>query len=748
MMRMPEATVASWIAKLGLGLWRGAVARLLWLLLLPSALLLSACKPQVDEEAAAALMPKSAGAAASSLSASSNPTPSAGAGLDAKGAGEEGLLWPQLEQIERSGYSRPRQSDEALQALAGQVKLGSAEWIELLSLRGYVLAELRNEAQTNALVASLQAQEAQAQQQGAAAKSSAMASVMSLRLAVALLQAQVLQRAGKNELSVQRLELLRSLPEDQTSWRLRLRSYSLLAAVLADSGNVEAAIDVALQSLKLAQQSQVSWRRAHSLATLSYVYLRAQQRDLALKSSEDAMAQALLDPDPMLMYRVFNARAILLAELGQAQQAETASQQTLHYARQTGSGTLLALALANHADYVMRQGKYNQAIRLSQEGLALALESGDLLTETLARLNIGLSKIALKQVEEGRREVLKAIAMDEAQGQKAAVAEDWHELGVYLERAGEWADAVDAYHRHRLLSDQQLREDSRKAVLELQARFDDERQAKEITLLDRSNKLKAEQLRARDLQLRLWLAVGACVVLLGVLLTLAYQRIRVSNQALARSNADLRRQGERDPLTGLANRRHFQTAIKRLAEQGKLQGTVFLIDIDHFKRINDVHGHAAGDAVLVEVAQRLRATLREDDLVVRWGGEEFLIVVDERQVATAAALAQRLLDQIALTPVSYGAQQIHVSGSIGFASFPLAPHALSVNWERAIDLVDTVMYMAKAHGRNRAFGIEAMEAEDEAGLAALAGRMEAAWHEGRVKLQALHGPQRSGESGE
>jgi diguanylate cyclase (GGDEF)-like protein len=244
------------------------------------------------------------------------------------------------------------------------------------------------------------------------------------------------------------------------------------------------------------------------------------------------------------------------------------------------------------------------------------------------------------------------------------------------------------------------------------------------------------------------LAVGACVVLLGVLLTLAYQRIRVSNQALARSNADLRRQGERDPLTGLANRRHFQTAIKRLAEQGKLQGTVFLIDIDHFKRINDVHGHAAGDAVLVEVAQRLRATLREDDLVVRWGGEEFLIVVDERQVATAAALAQRLLDQIALMPVSYGAQQIHVSGSIGFASFPLAPHALSVNWERAIDLVDTVMYMAKAHGRNRAFGIEAMEAEDEAGLADLAGRMEAAWHEGRVKLQALHGPQRSGESGE
>ncbi|MCV2352019.1 GGDEF domain-containing protein [Paucibacter sp. Y2R2-4] len=653
-------------------------------------------------------------------------------------------MWPQLEQIERSAHSRPRESDEALQALASQVKPGSAEWVELLSLRGNANAELRISAQTNALIASLQVQDTLAPPPGAAPMSSsqAEASAMSARLAVALMQAQVLQRDGKNDLAVQRLELLRSLPESQTSWRLRLRSYGLLASMLADSGNVEAAIDAGLQSLKLAQQSQRTWRQAHSLATLAYVYLRAQQPELALKSSEEAMVKALLDPDPMLMYRVCNARAIVLAELGQAKQAEAASQQTLNYARETGSGTLLALALGNHADYLMRQGKYNQSMRLSQEGLVLAQESGDQLSEALARLNIGLSKIALKQVDEGRREVIKAIAMDEAQGQKAAVAEDWHELGVYLERAGEWADAVDAYHRHRVLSDQQLREDSRKAVLELQARFDDERQAKEITLLDRSNKLKAEQLLARDLQLRLWLAVAACVVLLGVLLTLAYQRIRVSNQALARSNADLRRQGERDPLTGLANRRHFQTAIKRLAEQGKLQGTVFLIDIDHFKRINDVHGHAAGDAVLVEVAQRLGATLREEDLVVRWGGEEFLIVVDDRQVATATALAQRLLDQIALMPVSYGAQQIHVSASIGFASFPLAPHALSVNWERAIDLVDTVMYMAKAHGRNRAFGIEAMAVEDEAGLAAMAGRMESAWHEGTVKLQALHGPHR------
>jgi len=153
-----------------------------------------------------------------------------------------------------------------------------------------------------------------------------------------------------------------------------------------------------------------------------------------------------------------------------------------------------------------------------------------------------------------------------------------------------------------------------------------------------------------------------------------------------------------------------------------------------------VHGHAAGDTVLVDIAKRLRAILREEDLVVRWGGEEFLIVVETRDPDYANTLAQRLLDQMAELPVTHGALHIPITASIGFATFPVAPQGLALSWERAIDLVDTVMYMAKAHGRNKAYGIESIDANDEPTLLALASRMEAAWHEGRVKLRALSGP--------
>ena len=145
--------------------------------------------------------------------------------------------------------------------------------------------------------------------------------------------------------------------------------------------------------------------------------------------------------------------------------------------------------------------------------------------------------------------------------------------------------------------------------------------------------------------------------------------------------------------------------------------------------------------MLVEVAQRLRQAVRAEDLVVRWGGEEFLILIESIAFDTVQLLAQRLLDLIGATGVSHADQCIRFSASIGFASFPLAPNELAVGWERAISLVDMVMYLAKAHGRNRAYGVTGVNVQDEAALDDLAQGMDAAWRAGHVSLTALQGPQ-------
>src|SRR5262252_3511195 len=163
-------------------------------------------------------------------------------------------------------------------------------------------------------------------------------------------------------------------------------------------------------------------------------------------------------------------------------------------------------------------------------------------------------------------------------------------------------------------------QDRQRALIELQEGFANDRRQHELDMLAREGRLKDEELLHHDLETKQWTAAGLSILLLlGVVATLA-RRLRVRNQQLSASNEQLRVQAEIDPLTGLANRHHLQ-AVMAARPGESLEGSVYLIDVDHFKAINDRCGHAGGDAVLIEIARRLRATLRDEDLVVRWGGE-------------------------------------------------------------------------------------------------------------------------------
>jgi len=672
--------------------------------------LLSACQPEPS----------------AAVSAQDGHPPSAPQGL--RLSGEEAQNFArELEAVERSVSLRNDENEPKLRELQLKTAPGSLERLQVLAVRGAAAARSQDEGLANQILLELQAW-----------PEGAWSSLA--QLAAGLVKGEILVSKGQRREALTTLPTLPAFSDSHAPKDLLIRCYQFLLHLRGEAGDFDGAVEAGHEALKLADQLGQTWRRALTLGMLSYAYAQAQQLDQSLQFAEQALTEAAKDPDPALMYQINNSLSIALSERGEMELALKASQRTQAYARQTGSDKLLALALANYADLLLKRGNYPQAQQVAEEALPLALKAKDSTSETVARYNIGFAKIAQKRVEEGRREVLAAIATDERLGSVGDAALGWLELGEYLERAGDLPGAVKAYHQHRRWDDQALRAETRKAMLETQARYDDEKRAKEMDLLGRDNSLKAEQLRSRDLQIKLWAAVGGCVVLSSILLGLAYQRIRKTNHALARSNEALKHQSERDPLTGLANRRYFQAAIKRQPEDGEFSGTLFLIDIDHFKRINDNYGHAAGDSVLVEVAKRLRAALREVDLVVRWGGEEFLILVAAYESADAKALAQRLLDQIAGQPVVHGRESIRVTASIGFACLPIMPHGLVPSWERAIDLVDTAMYLAKAHGRNKAYGIESVDAKDEPQLQQLTAQMESSWREGQISLQTLQGP--------
>jgi diguanylate cyclase (GGDEF)-like protein len=265
-------------------------------------------------------------------------------------------------------------------------------------------------------------------------------------------------------------------------------------------------------------------------------------------------------------------------------------------------------------------------------------------------------------------------------------------------------------------------------------------------MLQDDNLLKAEALRQSDLRFRQWVLTASAAAMALVFLLLGQWRLRLTRLALQRSNERLLAQSEQDPLTGLANRRHLQRLMaERLAAGQALQGQLYLLDLDHFKRINDRYGHAAGDAVLMEVARRLQAVVREHDLVARWGGEEFLVWAPPTSASGLDALAQRILAVLAQEPAWMQGQPITLTCSIGFASFPMPPAGFNLGWEQALDLVDSAMYIAKTQGRNRAVGLHEWPMVEPQVSAQLMQDLEAAWRKGQINLTELLGPEVSRE---
>jgi diguanylate cyclase (GGDEF)-like protein len=159
----------------------------------------------------------------------------------------------------------------------------------------------------------------------------------------------------------------------------------------------------------------------------------------------------------------------------------------------------------------------------------------------------------------------------------------------------------------------------------------------------------------------------------------------------------------RDALTGLANRRHFEMVLAREIDRVARAGDpalLLLLDIDHFKRVNDNHGHAAGDLVLKAVAETLLECVRPMDTVARIGGEEFAIVLPNCSPAFGPTVAERVRTRIARRPVAIGmTQHISVTVSLGGAFAPQWVRSSVAVW---LERADLQLYNAKSGGRNRA----------------------------------------------
>lgn len=227
---------------------------------------------------------------------------------------------------------------------------------------------------------------------------------------------------------------------------------------------------------------------------------------------------------------------------------------------------------------------------------------------------------------------------------------------------------------------------------------------------------------------------------------------------IAERTQQLREASLTDPLTGLRNRRFLsevlhndveafisyknyllQAAVSRNGMTGREVFALYLLDMDHFKSVNDTYGHEAGDHLLKQFSTILTDSVRKDDVVVRLGGEEFLVVLKNTKPDYIHTFAKKLLDQVAATEFDIGdGQHIRKTCSIGYSVFPFyAENPDLLSFEQSVMLSDMAMYYAKHHGRNQAvyFSETQHMPKDEEAVRHMTSSYEYANREGFIKVE-------------
>ena len=614
------------------------------------------------------------------------------------------------DQSEMLDWSDPERAAQLIDAAAPSAD-GPAPDAQLLEVRGMVYADVHRDAEVDAIIERLNGR--------AAGGDNAAERAAHYVRAYSFYQRDQYSTANA-ELSHIDIESIRDAAERYRFSILRGNSLRLL-------GKAEAALPYLERGLDLAHEMHDDLRALHAMLWLARIYTNTGNYVQASAQLEAAQRLAQRLGDEAALVEVEGCISDIADRLGRHAEERRASLAALEHAKRSASSKWLAHALINLGDSYLKTRDFSESLKYSKQALPIVMRLRESGNEPIVLFNEGLAYIGLGSIKPGEKLAEAAIAQALAGDNLLDAKELLREYADALEHAGYLMMAIQVYHRYEDVSEKSMNTTRQRAFLELSAKFDDERRARELELLRRDNALTASEMRTQSLQQQFVLAGALLVTCLCAALIWAFARVRKANNRL-------RFNSERDALTGLRNRRYFNEQVLTVDGARPVGGCVLLADLDHFKKINDTLGHPAGDAVLATVSQRLSAALRDSDKLVRWGGEEFLAVLDPISIEQANQTVERLLQAVRRDPVLWNGHAIQCTVSIGYACFPMMGSAASISLDSAISLVDKALYEAKRRGRDRACLIRAMSVHDERELTVITAEFECAAADRRIHL--------------
>jgi diguanylate cyclase (GGDEF)-like protein len=477
-------------------------------------------------------------------------------------------------------------------------------------------------------------------------------------------------------------------------------------------GRLPEATELLTQALRvLDERPDAVYEFAQALTYTALVHSRSGRVDEALRTVQRAIDVSEAAGDRSALSSYYLRKGYFLGLLGRPDEQHEALLKARAAAQDELRNYNLAVAATNLADVALQKKDYRAALSYAEEAMPLVERSGDKESLWICWVNKGIALNRLGRPG-GLDWIRKAIAAFTATPGMAANAADVQGLlAEELAFAHDYPQAYEAAMQFKRLSDEVRKAADHKRIAQAQAAYEADKRRRQIEAL--------EQEQQYQQRFHWVLALAAVAGLAAAVIAV------VSRHHVKRAYQAMRDMAFSDPLTGLRNRRHLVSSVQDdLAQARRLRANVgdapanadvvfMMIDVDHFKAVNDMHGHAAGDAVLRQCAAVLQRQLRESDTLVRWGGEEFLVFARQANAGEIHVLAERLRASIAAHDfVLDDGQVLRKTCSIGYACHPLkqdAEGAAPADWNDTVALADQCLYVAKASGRDLWVGVTAAD---------------------------------------
>lgn len=526
---------------------------------------------------------------------------------------------------------------------------------------------------------------------------------------------QYYSRVGDYQKALEHLELLTSLSEQATDPRIRYIAWSTVADFQAWQGKLDLALYAyhqAYNSIDGGTDPRNIYRKIHLQSSIAQLHATMRNYPLAFKTIEQALTIARSEPSLSdHVINLYTQQGMLYAEVGELNNALESYQYALVQAISKSDLYSQALINNNIGDTYLRKRMPDKAISAFELSLSQSNKEDAPGLHALLNFNIGYAHVLSEKTDLGLSMMTENLEPLKQLSSKTDFLAYLLEYADAHNVAGAHKQEASILREYNRLSSEIFQSEREKQINQLQEEFAVKEKAKQIQALTQANRLQEYELERKVQQQNITWLIILVVFMATVLVFVLYHKVHDANVKLKEANSKLADQSIRDPLTGLLNRRSLHEYMqlkqgeRRASVNAPMDGFV-LLDIDFFKRINDDFGHAAGDAVLIAMAERLTKLVRGEDMVLRWGGEEFLLMIRGLDINDLMRFTERVLHAISDTPFIYNDKSIQVTASAGVINYPFS--ALSdqqLDWQKTLQLADNALYLSKVHGRNRAYGL-------------------------------------------